>query len=192
VGVVLAPSAETGGGFEESGGDDRPRPGTESFEEFYAVTAKPLWRYVQKVAGDADLADDIVQEAYVRYLARVGDIEPAGRKAYLFRIAANLMTDHFRRSKRRRTLMRESAVPAMNEEGLPTKELQGKVHRVLGRLSLRERSLLWMAHAEGFRHREIAETLGLKEASVRVLLFRARRKVARLLKAVGFEPGPLP
>jgi RNA polymerase sigma-70 factor (ECF subfamily) len=46
----------------------------------------------------------------------------------------------------------------------------------------RERQLLWLAHAEGYTHREIAEVTGLASASIRLLLFRARRKIARLLR----------
>ena len=45
----------------------------------------------------------------------------------------------------------------------------------------RDRQLLWLAHAEGYSRREIAEVTGLGSASVRILLFRARRKIARLL-----------
>jgi RNA polymerase sigma-70 factor (ECF subfamily) len=45
----------------------------------------------------------------------------------------------------------------------------------------RERQLLWLAHAEGYSHREIAEITGLGSASIRLLLFRARRKIAKLL-----------
>jgi RNA polymerase sigma-70 factor (ECF subfamily) len=46
----------------------------------------------------------------------------------------------------------------------------------------RERQLLWLAHAEGYSHREIAEITGLNAAGIRLLLFRARRKIARLLR----------
>jgi RNA polymerase sigma-70 factor (ECF subfamily) len=46
----------------------------------------------------------------------------------------------------------------------------------------RDRQLLWLAYAEGYTHREIAEVTGLASASIRLLLFRARRKVARLLR----------
>jgi RNA polymerase sigma-70 factor (ECF subfamily) len=46
----------------------------------------------------------------------------------------------------------------------------------------RERQLLWLAHAEGYSHREIAQITGLAAASIRLLLFRARRKIARILR----------
>jgi RNA polymerase sigma-70 factor (ECF subfamily) len=46
----------------------------------------------------------------------------------------------------------------------------------------RDRQLLWLAHAEGYSHKEIAEITGLRAGSVRLLLYRARRKMARLLR----------
>jgi len=52
----------------------------------------------------------------------------------------------------------------------------------MARMSPRERQLLWLAHAEGYSHKEIAEVTGLVSASVRLLLFRARRKIGRFLR----------
>ena len=57
----------------------------------------------------------------------------------------------------------------------------GDEMRMFERLKMREQTLLWMAYVEGFDHREIAAALQLKEKSVRVLLFRARKKLAGLL-----------
>jgi len=54
--------------------------------------------------------------------------------------------------------------------------------RALGRLKPRERALLWLAYAQGSSHAEIAGVLGLKTASIKLLLFRARRKLAGLLQ----------
>ena len=51
----------------------------------------------------------------------------------------------------------------------------------MSRLKARERAMLWLAYAEGASHREIAEVLGLRPASMKLLLFRARRKLAALL-----------
>jgi RNA polymerase sigma-70 factor (ECF subfamily) len=51
----------------------------------------------------------------------------------------------------------------------------------MSRLKPRERAMLWLAYAEGASHREIAEALGLRTASLKILLFRARKKLADLL-----------
>ena len=48
-------------------------------------------------------------------------------------------------------------------------------------LAPRDRALLWLAHVEGYDHREIARVLGLQESSVRVILFRARKKLEKEL-----------
>jgi len=57
--------------------------------------------------------------------------------------------------------------------------------RSMARLKPRERDLLWLAYAQGSSHKEIAEVLGLKAASVKLLLFRARRRLASLLRGSG-------
>ena len=57
--------------------------------------------------------------------------------------------------------------------------------RALARLKPRERDLLWLAYAHGSSHQEIAESLGLKTASIKLLLFRARRHLAMLLRGSG-------
>jgi len=56
------------------------------------------------------------------------------------------------------------------------------VRRALGRLKPRERALLWLAYANGSSHAEIADVLGLKTGSIKLLLFRARRKMASALQ----------
>ena len=52
----------------------------------------------------------------------------------------------------------------------------------MSHLKPRERAMLWLAYAQGSTHRDIASTLGVKAQSVRLLLFRARHKLADLLR----------
>ena len=54
--------------------------------------------------------------------------------------------------------------------------------RAMTHLKPRERDLLWLAYAQGSSHQEIADALGLKRASIKLLLFRARRRLAALLR----------
>ena len=74
---------------------------SEAFADFYERSARPLWAYLVRVSGDASLADDLTQESFVRFLCaseppNLLDGEVASRK-YLFRIASNLLRDHWRR-----------------------------------------------------------------------------------------------
>ena len=67
----------------------------------------------------------------------------------------------------------------------PDVNLQIDVRRSMDLLKPRERELLWLAYVEGMSHAEIAAATGLGAMSVRLLLFRARRRAAALLGAGG-------
>ena len=154
----------------------------EAFAAFYERSARPLWAYLARVSGDAALADDLVQESYIRFLcaAHPEDGEVSARR-YLFRIATNLMRDHWRRPK-------ASSIEEIPEELFHTPDHSAQYDSkamlgpALANMKPRERQLLWLAYAEGYSHREIAGITGLALASIRLLLFRARRKIARLLR----------
>ena len=64
----------------------------------------------------------------------------------------------------------------------PQTEARLTLSPALAQLRPRDRQLLWLAHAENYSHREIAEITGLATTSIRLLLFRARREMARLLR----------
>ena len=61
-------------------------------------------------------------------------------------------------------------------------ETRADLGRAMENLSSREQALLWLAYAQGASHDEIAESLGLKTSSIKQLLFRARRRLAQLLR----------
>ena len=106
-------------------------------------------------------------------------------KAYLYRTATSLLSDHWRRLKRER---RWSLKTVFGEQTTDTNELGRDMMRLFEQLKPQEQALLWLAYVEGFDHREIASTLKLREKSVRVLLFRVRKKMAVILTQQGFGP----
>jgi RNA polymerase sigma-70 factor (ECF subfamily) len=155
---------------------------SDAFAAFYERSARPLWAYLARVSGDAALADDLLQESFVRFLCanHPEDGEVSARR-YLFRIATNLLRDYWRRP-------RPASIEEIPEEvfHVPDHSSACDSKAMLGPalqcMRPRERQLLWLAYAEGYSHREIAGITGLASASIRLLLFRARRKVARLLR----------
>jgi RNA polymerase sigma-70 factor, ECF subfamily len=157
----------------------------DAFAQFYERSARSLWAYLSRVSGDAALADDLTQESYVRLLcaARPDEGEVASRR-YLFRIATNLLHDHWRRPKSRsiEELPEELFAKGDDWANLDSKVILG---RAMATMRPRDRQLLWLAHAESYTHREIAEITGLGAASVRLLLFRARRKITQRLQELG-------
>jgi RNA polymerase sigma-70 factor (ECF subfamily) len=178
----------------------------DAFRLFYDRTAGPLWAYLSRLTGDRALADDFLQETYYRFLRTVPSVESeAHARNYLFRIATNLVRDNGRRQltrpKQIQTVLSDAeenrlriaasfrskaagsfrlkaeATTSLNK----TEELTD-LRRAWEKLKPRERALLWLAYAHGSSHRDIGDTLGVRKGSIKMMLFRARRKLAALLR----------
>ena len=179
----LSPAAALADAFTSDAARRLPLNESE-FLAIYARTAGPLAGYLRRLTGDMALAEDLLQDAYIRFLS-VGRLPETDehRKNYLFRIATNLARDHFRSVKRREPIAAPAADPAA-----PVQADGRDVWRQLARLTPRDRELLLLAYVEGLTHQEIAEVTGLMRASVRPLLFRARQRFARVLRHAGLAP----
>jgi RNA polymerase sigma-70 factor, ECF subfamily len=155
---------------------------SDAFAGFYQRSSRSLWAYLARVSRDPALADDLMQESYLRFLCSLGpdDGEVAYRR-YLFQIATNLLRDHWRRPRPTPIDTVPEALFASGAGSAHT-DSRAELEPAMARMRPRERQLLWLAHAEGYSHREIAEITGLSSPSIRLLLFRARRKIARLLR----------
>ena len=147
------------------------------FQILYDRTARPLWAYLIRVSGRKDVADDVMQETFCRFLARKPQaMDEQSTRKYLFRIASNLLNDRWRRKE-------DAEQPEIEEAGF-SRDVDARldVQRTMQQLKPRERQLLWLAYVEEMNHAEIAATTGLSTLSIRMLLFRARRKAAGLLR----------
>jgi RNA polymerase sigma-70 factor (ECF subfamily) len=166
----------------------------DTFRSFYDRTARSVWAYLSRATGDRRLADDLLQEAYYRFLRAGGSYDSdSHRRRYLFRIAVNLVHDHHRRLRLDRlSTADERRHPPTESRADATERAAERIdlNRALARLKPRERDLLWLAYAQGSSHEEIAASLGLKRGSIKAMLFRARRRLASLLGRGGTGAGP--
>lgn len=167
----------------------------DTFRAFYDRTARPVHVYLSRMTGSRQLADDLLQETYYRFLrVERGFASDAHRRNYLFRIATNLVHDAQRRSRRAEHVRvpDEDAPDALQAEGDIAERTarRADLERALTGLKPRERDLLWLAYAQGSTHQEIAESLGLRTSSIKLLLFRARRRLLALLGSGISRSGP--
>jgi RNA polymerase sigma-70 factor, ECF subfamily len=148
------------------------------FQLLYEATARPILAYLVGTTGRRDVAEDVLQGTYCRFLVRQPQSMDANEtRRYLFRIATNLLRDRWRKGD-------DEPWQEVAEEGLSVDvDTQMDVRAAMRALKPRERELLWLAYVEGMNHTEIAAATGLNALSVRMLLFRARRKAAGLLRA---------
>jgi len=153
------------------------------FEAFYLRTSRKLHGYLCRVSRDPATADEVLQEAYIRML-RLAAMEEAHARNYLYTTATNILRDRWRKAKLEQEWWEEN--PAA-ESFHPEANLPVDMAAVLERLSAQERAVLWLAHVEELSHREIGAVLGVKEKSVRVMVFRAREKAKELLRRAGWH-----
>jgi RNA polymerase sigma-70 factor (ECF subfamily) len=176
-------------GGRATNGRRTPKPpmNESQFEALYRKTAGSLWTYIFRLTGDAAAADDLLQKTFLRVLRANPEWENDDHACrYAFRTATNLVLDHFRETKRERVKL-DSLLPRTHSLDKPA-DLRHDVGRLFNELKPRERALLWLAHVEEADHNEIGEALGLKSKSVRVLLFRARKRLAEIFSRAGLGP----
>ena len=156
----------------------------ERFRLFYQQTARPLWSYLARITGDRRHADDLLQETYYRFLrANPAFDSDDHRRNYLYRIATNLVHDH-----RRKPFMEVPAITlpevadsVNHRQAIERAARRVDLDRAMARLKPRERSMLWLAYAQGWSHEEIAAAIGVKTTSLKAMLSRARHRLLTLL-----------
>jgi RNA polymerase sigma-70 factor (ECF subfamily) len=157
----------------------------EAFRGFYDRTARMLWVYLERLTGDRQVADDLLQESYYRLLsASIAFEGESHRRHYLFRIATNLARDRFRRRRVRPDEVSHEEAEAVGQPlTAPASGLDERLDlaAAFANLRSRERAMLWLAYAHGASHKEIAQVVGVGAGSVKALLLRARRRLATLL-----------
>ena len=141
--------------------------------ELYAFHAPAAARLAYLLTSDRDLAEDLVQEAFVRLLRRYHDLRnPSSFDAYLRKTVVNLARKHFRhRRVERAHLQRERGRPTLAHEE-PDVSMREEAWVALGKLPARQRAALVLRFYEDLSERETAEALGTSVAAVRALVQR--------------------
>ncbi len=151
-----------------------------NFEQLFDDVYPQLYRYSLRVSGDADLAEDTAQEAFVRLLDRKIEGDSGGIRAWLFTVTTHLLRDRARVANNRARLLEANPVEPGNglspdEELERSREIE-RVRRALSGLEERDRTLLLMRE-EGFSYKELADAVGVQASSVGTLLARARKSL---------------
>ena len=93
-------------------GSDRARPDAQILTDLYEALYDRIARYVTARTGSRDLGEDLAAEVFVRAVESIGSFRERGApiEAWLFRIAHNLVVDHYRRSARRPAVVLDDAM----------------------------------------------------------------------------------
>jgi RNA polymerase sigma-70 factor, ECF subfamily len=165
-----------------------------AMEELFRRYQKPLYGYVRRTVNSNELAEDVVQETFIRLCrCQPGQRPEEGKFAtWLYTIATNLCRDAFRRSARRPerpaseiyeddeapiTTNLWSAEPQSVENETLQREMQREVRLAIDGLPKRERVAVLLREYQGLAYDEIAEVMGCTTGSVKLLLHRGRRRL---------------
>jgi RNA polymerase sigma-70 factor, ECF subfamily len=154
------------------------------FDGLFQRLYPSLFRYLHRLTGDADAAEDVAQESFVRLLRQ--NLTEDEVRPWLFTVAMNLVRDRARKTDRRQRLL--TGAPQLVKPGpLPDEDLErseriAAVRSVLETLPERDRQLLLMRE-EGFKYEEIAQVVGVAPASVGTLIARALRRFVEAYRA---------
>lgn len=158
------------------------------FEALFRRHSKDLRRFLRRRLACSDTAADLAQEAFYRLMRAGGAPDSADARAYLFRIAANLATDHQRQSRRHVTgegaeltlASMPDPGPSAERRALSREEWQVLLGAI-GRLPPRGRQVFLLHKEQGLSHAEIAQALGISKNTVIVHIMRALAQCRRAL-----------
>jgi RNA polymerase sigma-70 factor, ECF subfamily len=149
----------------------------ERFRAAYKRHAPAVWRYLARRLGDDDLAEDLTSEVFVVAWRRRHDA-PADSLPWLYGVARRVLANDRRAARahasRIRALADHLAVAAPDEPS-------GALAAALAGLRERDREVLLLSAWEGLEPHELATALGIRPATARVRLHRARRRFSALL-----------
>lgn len=171
--------------------------GWETIEELFTALESPLLLYALRLVGEADVAEDIVQEAFMRLHAQFDEVQAPRR--WLYRTVHNLALNHRRDAKRTVPLRLEAdegETPAndpTDPQPLPDEQIArwegiGLVRLSVETLDERSRELIRLKFTDGLSYQEMSTRTGLTAGHVGYLLHHALKAIAAELAKNGIVP----
>ncbi len=165
---------------------------------------KPLYNFIYKYVGNATLAEDLVQDTFIRVLKSIKRYTHQGSfSTWLYRIAVNLCKDHLKRKRLPMVSLhdyyttgsgekiyvqdRVADEKARTDDSLKAEEREELVRRLLAGLPEEQRIVILLKEYQELTFREIAEVLEVPEGTVKSRLYHALKAMKENLERTGFE-----
>jgi RNA polymerase sigma-70 factor, ECF subfamily len=158
------------------------------FDEVYLEHADSVYRFCVSQLRDTATAEDVAGDVFAAAFAAYGRVhpDPAGVRAWLFRIARNAVIDQYRREGRRRSLLlrigRNRDFADSVEESAEVRSDLRSICAALETLRERDRQLVGLRVAGGLRFAEVGEVLGMRESAAKMATHRALERVRARLR----------
>lgn len=163
----------------------------DGFTAVYNQVFPIVLRVTYHIVGDTSVAEELCQEAFVRFYKRMdGFSDSAQAKYWLIRVAKNLALNHAKRRGRERrayerVLLERPKPPDSGEEQVLKRESTEAVQEALEVLPEKLKTALVLREFGDLSYKEIADVLGISEGNVKVRIFRARERLGEILSEHG-------
>lgn len=156
----------------------------EQYELFYNSSKDGLFGYLLRMTGDYQLASDLVQESFTRYLRHYRGIGESSR-SLLYTIARNAAMDAFRKPKNEQ--LESDYTDNLNnpEKTLDDRQRYSVILAAIGQMSIMDRELISLLAGADLSYAEIAQILNISESNVKVKVHRARVRLREILNQGG-------
>lgn len=165
-----------------------------AFEQIVRRYQKPVINLIARIVGDHALAEDLAQETFVKTFRNLSAFDTTRRfSSWIFRIAHHTAIDALRR-RRGSDVSIDDAAPeeALSQPPGPDpveRESLGRaLDRALRALRPEQRAAIVLRYEEGLPYEDIAQIMGVAEATARTHVHRGRKELARRLSDAGWEP----
>jgi RNA polymerase sigma-70 factor (ECF subfamily) len=178
--------------FSELDGEESAGPEVlAGFRELYDAVFPILFRVVRRITNSDEAAEDLCQDAFFRlYEKKMAFPTPEEAKYWLIRVATNASLNYAKRKDReRRAYQRafrdETRQVETGESALLKKESKEEIQEALQKLPKNLRMVLILKEYGDLNYKKIGQILGISEGNVKVRVFRARERLAGLLRKDG-------
>jgi RNA polymerase sigma-70 factor (sigma-E family) len=155
---------------------------SDEFDAFFDKYYPAMIRSLTLISGDAEVASDAVQDAFIRAYAKWNRIRRYDRPdAWVRRVAINRSRDHFRAASRRRNYEGAAAVPAAVESAERHTDNRDLVLHALQDLPRRQRTAVALYYLEGLDIRDVAKSMNITAGAVKFHLSKGREKLAPIV-----------
>jgi RNA polymerase sigma-70 factor (ECF subfamily) len=159
----------------------------EALGEIYDGYSEKIYHYIYRYLGEARLAEDLTAEVFLRLLEAIKASKGPRThlSAWLYRVAHNLVVDHFRRRPREESLPLEEELMAAPEDVtvvVEKKLAQQQLRAAISHLTTDQQQVIVLKFVEGLSNAEVGQVLGKTEGAVKSLQHRALNALHRIME----------
>lgn len=159
------------------------------FEIFFRKWYMPLGMYAMRIVGDADDAEDLVENTFVKAWQTIQDGKELDNfKSYMYLLVRNECIDFLRKKK---TMADVSEIPDVGEDSIDTSERDARIWKAMDELPEKCREIFLMSKRDGLSNEEIAEELDISIKTVKNQMTKAYSRLRESLSS-GHKPFFLP